>query len=221
MPCPLCSTPSPSLFFEDSRRPYFQCQTCGLIFVPSAHYLSPHEEKARYDTHQNDPHDPGYRRFLARLQVPLVQLLERDKHQAWSRELGPRGLDFGSGPGPTLSVMLEESGCTMSLFDRFYANDPSVLQESYDFITATEVVEHLHEPGRECDRLWGCLKPGGYLGIMTKRAGDRKAFATWHYIRDLTHVCFFSRATFVWLARRWSASVRFIGNDVVILQKNA
>ena len=209
MQCPLCRTSDSSPFFEDSFRPYFQCRTCSLVFVPSSYYLSRQEEKARYDTHVNNPKDPGYRRFLSRLYDPLVKLLAP----------GSSGLDFGSGPGPTLSVMLEEAGFTMSLFDRFYANDPGVLQVTYDFITSTEVVEHLYHPLVEFDGLWECLKPGGYLGIMTKQVCNREAFATWHYIRDLTHVCFFSQATFIWLARHFSASVRFIGNDVVILQK--
>ncbi|GIS59730.1 MAG: hypothetical protein CM1200mP2_19550 [Planctomycetaceae bacterium] len=36
-------------------------------------------------------------------------------------------------------------------------------------------------PGEELDRLWGCLSPGGVLGIMTKRVLDHEAFSRWHY----------------------------------------
>ncbi len=54
---------------------------------------------------------------------------------------------------------------------------------------------------------------------MTKLTLDRKAFARWHYKNDLTHVCFWSRATFEWLAARWQADLAFIGNDVILLEK--
>ena len=91
--------------------------------------------------------------------------------------------------------------------------------EPYDFITTTEVVEHLHYPRRELDRLWDILKPGGSLGVMTKLVRDRAAFATWHYISEPTHVCFFSRSTFQWLADEWQADLMFEGNDVILFEK--
>ena len=115
--------------------------------------------------------------------------------------------------------MFEEVGYPMTIYDHFYANDPSVLERSYDFITTTEVVEHLHHPRRELDRLWEILKPGGSLGVMTKLVRDQTAFATWHYISEPTHVCFFSRSTFKWLADQWNAKLVFEGNDVILFKK--
>ena len=107
----------------------------------------------------------------------------------------------------------------MFIYDPFYAPDSAVFQRQYDFITATEVVEHLHHPGAELDRLWACLKPGGPLAIMTKLVIARDAFARWHYKDDLTHVCFYSRPTFSWLARQRQAKLTFEGQDVIILEK--
>ncbi len=130
-----------------------------------------------------------------------------------------RGLDFGCGPGPTLSRMFEEAGFPMSLHDPFYANKPSTLEKEYDFITASEVVEHLHNPRKELERLWQCLRPGGLLGIMTKLVFDRQAFQHWHYKNDHTHVHFFSRSTFEWLAEQWQAALTFAGKDVILLGK--
>jgi hypothetical protein len=132
---------------------------------------------------------------------------------------GSCGLDFGSGPEPTLSVMFEESGHSMTIFDYFYKNAPSALEKQYDFITATEVVEHLHHPKGELERLWGCLKEGGRLGIMTKPAPDQGSFSDWHYKNDLTHVCFFSEVTFKWLADQWNADLAFADKDVAIFHK--
>jgi len=135
-----------------------------------------------------------------------------------------RGLDFGCGPGPALSKMFEEAGHSVALYDPYYAPDPSVLSQTYDFITLSEVTEHLAEPGLELDRLWTSLAPGGWLGLMTKRVRDAEAFKTWHYITDPTHISFFSDATFHWLTSRWAlmgapATLVIVGDDVVLVEK--
>ncbi len=207
--CPLCRTEESNEFCRDKYREYYQCLNCSLVFVPSQYYLSAEKEKARYDLHQNSQGDPGYRKFLNRAFLPMHQLLAPNSH----------GLDFGSGPGPTLSIMFREAGHTMEIYDHYYSNNPEVLEKKYDFITATEVLEHLYDPGTELNRLFNLLKPGGILGIMTKLVRDRTAFATWHYINDLTHVCFFSRATFQWLADQWNASLTFIGSDFILISR--
>jgi hypothetical protein len=179
------------------------------VFVPSWQFLPAEDEKKRYDLHQNSPEDLNYRRFLSRVFIPMQRCLTP----------GSSGLDFGSGPEPTLSMMFEEAGHSMTLFDYFYEQVPAVLEKQYDFITATEVVEHLHDPKKELERLWACLKQGGRLGIMTKLAVEQDAFEHWHYKNDLTHVCFFSRATFTWLALQWNADLTFADSDVVLFHK--
>ena len=179
------------------------------MFVPPLQFLSAEDERATYDLHQNSPEDEGYRRFLSRLFIPMHARLRPGSH----------GLDFGSGPGPTLSVMFEESGHSMTIYDHFYARNHSALEQSYDFITASEVVEHLHHPRTELDRLWSLLKPSGSLGVMTKLVQDRQSFAQWHYKNDRTHVCFFSRSTFEWLAIQWQAQLTFAEHDVMLFYK--
>ncbi len=226
--CPLCIATSVRLFFQDTRD-YYRCGKCQLVFVPPEQFLSAEQEKEVYDQHQNSPGNEGYRKFLSRLFEPLNDRLAP----------GSRGLDFGSGPGPTLSLMFEEAGHKVSIYDPFYAPDgpfyapngaPSAVAGTdvgentrkagpYDFITASEVVEHLHRPEAELNRLWNCLRPGGLLGIMTKRVIDQDAFAHWHYKNDPTHVCFFSEETFEHLATRWQAKLTIVGDDVVLLAK--
>ena len=177
--------------------------------MPERQFISEADEKAHYDTHQNNPQDADYRKFLNRLLAPLKDKLAP----------GACGLDFGAGPGPTLSIMLEELGFPMNIYDIFYANDPSVLQQQYDFITISETVEHLHNPGKELQRLWTLLKPGGLLGIMTQLITDETLFPNWYYKRDPTHVCFYSRPTFHWLAKQWQASLEFAAKDVILIHK--
>ncbi len=206
--CPLCKSSGVKEFFQDKRRRYQRCDQCQITFVPEDYFLSETAEKAEYDLHLNSPNDQGYRKFLNRLALPMQQLIPPQSD----------GLDFGSGPGPTLSVMLEEAGYRMAIYDKFYANIAERLQQHYDFITATEVFEHLKSPQKTLNQLWQCLKPNGYLGIMTKLVRDRDAFAKWHYKNDLTHIIFFSRETFIWLAEQWHAELTFIDNDVIILR---
>jgi len=207
--CILCNQYSVSNYYEDKNRSYLYCSECKLVFVPKEYRLSSYEELFRYNLHQNNPNDANYRNFLSRLFLPLNALISS----------GSQGLDFGSGPGPTLSIMLNEAGHNCINFDYYYANNPDVFNHKYDFITASEVVEHLFNPRDELFRLWNCLKPGGVLGIMTKQVRDKKSFEKWHYKNDLTHVSFFSRESFSWLKEQWNSSLDFINKDVVIFQK--
>lgn len=209
MICPLCNTKDAGKFHKDKYREYFRCVNCRLIFIPPKYFLSPEAEKAEYENHNNSPDDPKYRLFLSRLFNPMQKLLAPKSN----------GLDFGSGPGPTMSVMFEEAGHSMSLYDCFYAPDKSVLEKQYDFITATEVVEHLYQPKKELDMLWGCLKPNGYLCILTKLASELEMFDGWHYANELSHVCFFAKETFEWLAGQWYAEVKFVSEDVIVFRK--
>lgn len=205
----MCHHETFDLFFEDKDRRYISCGHCGLIFVPRDYWLGIAEEKAIYDLHENSPLDQGYRKFISRLTTPLLEKLEPQQ----------KGLDFGSGPGPALPMLLEEHGHQVDRFDLHYQNDPAIFENQYDFICATEVVEHLQAPSTEFSRLFSTLKPGGWLGIMTKLVIDRQAFSNWHYIRDLTHICFYSRRTFEYLAQHFNAKLNLVANDVILLRK--
>jgi len=206
--CNLCGADA-VFFHKDSARRYFRCECCQLVFVDPRTLPTRDEEQSHYDLHENDPGDLRYRRFLNRLFEPLNARLAAKS----------RGLDFGSGPGPTLSLMFAEAGHTMQIYDPFYAPDQTVLQSKYDFVTASEVVEHFHQPGYEFARLWSLLNTGGWLGIMTKRLRDADSFRTWHYKLDPTHVSFFSLETFRWLAEHLQAEWIVAGNDVVLFQR--
>lgn len=207
--CPLCYQSQGHAYHQDKRRHYLQCPTCSLVWVDEEDRLDANAEKAMYDLHRNDPRDEGYRRFLSRFATPMLKkLAERSQ-----------GIDFGCGPGPTLSGMMEEHGHHVALYDIFYYPDETVLQSRYDFVMATEVIEHLHHPAQVWQQWLSMLKLGGWLGVMTKQVIDKEAFVHWHYKNDLTHVSFFSRETFNYLAKRDNLAIEFVGNDVVLLRK--
>ncbi len=209
MQCPLCGAPDAEFFHRDSRREYLRCGACRLVYVPPRFFLDLEAERAEYSLHENNPDDAGYRQFLARLATPL---LERLPARA-------RGLDFGCGPGPALATMFREAGHEVFQYDPFFYPDRTPLSRRYDFITATEVVEHLHRPGEELERLWALLRPGGWLGIMTKLVIDAEAFASWHYKNDPTHVGFFCNDTWHWWGDCRQSAPEFVGSDVILLQR--
>jgi hypothetical protein len=210
MQCPLCSSNKITHFHRDKQREYLQCTTCFLVFVPPEYHLSAIEEKKEYDKHCNNVQDIGYRNFLNRLFIPMLDKIAPPPQL---------GLDFGCGPGPALAAMFEEANYKMECFDKFYFPDQTVLQKKYDFITATEVIEHLNNPYQELIRLWSLLNTDGTLGVMTKLVMNKERFASWHYIRDLTHISFFSKGTFNYLAQQLNAKVSFAENDVIFLWK--
>jgi hypothetical protein len=208
--CPLCEQAS-SRLAKDRLRAYYHCLRCDLIFAALPSRQDPAAEKARYDRHQNDPADPRYRSFLNRLAQPLLARLKPAQH----------GLDYGCGPAPALSLMLEEAGMVMALYDPYYAPDRQVLERRYDFVTCTEVVEHFRSPAEEWARLAALVKPGGWLAIMTRLVVDRKNFSRWRYKDDFTHVRFYSAATMNWLAARLGLAVDQREDGVVLFQKPA
>jgi hypothetical protein len=208
--CPLCAAASIQGFFRDARRRYFRCDECGLVFADPASHLLPAAEKALYRQHQNDSGDPEYRRFLRRLADPLLGVLENRPLQ---------GLDFGCGPGPTLSVMLEEHGHAVSIYDPYFFPDRGVLMRRYDFVTCTEAIEHFYRPCKEWSMLVDRVTPGGWLAIMTRFVPEVDAFSRWHYKNDPTHVSFFSKHTFGYLAARDGLHLRFAGSGVALFNK--
>lgn len=207
--CPLCLAQGATEFHRDRLRPYFRCAECSLIFVPALFHLTAREEKQRYELHQNDPNDENYRAFLMKLGAPLIERLKPDAC----------GLDYGSGPGPVLSMMLAENGFPTAIYDPFFANDTSVLEKTYDFLTCTETVEHFRNPARHWQNMFDLVKPGGWIGVMTSLLKANTDFKTWHYARDDTHIAFYSIETMRWIADHHELELEIVDESVVLMKK--
>mgnify|MGYP006278539613 CR=1 FL=1 len=190
-------------------RHYHRCPDCLATFLSPSQRPDVATEQAEYDRHRNEVDDPGYRRFLGRLADELVPLLPARS----------RGLDFGCGPGPALVAMLRERGFDAAKYDPLYFPESGLLSEHYDFITCTEVVEHLHDPAGTFRLLDRCLRPGGWLGVMTCFQTDDGRFANWHYRRDPTHVVFYRQETMQRLAADLGWECRIPRKDVAIFRK--
>ena len=206
--CPLCQERATAAFAVVDGRRYHRCRHCDLTFLDPSQRPSAAAERAEYDLHQNEPHDPRYRGHLAKLTEPLLLGVPT----------GAEGLDFGSGPGPTIAVMLGEQGYRVCNYDPFFAPDRAVLDRCYDFVTCTETAEHFHEPAREFELFERLLRPGGRLGIMTVMLTEGTDFQSWWYRREISHVSFYSPKTFDWLGRRHGWSTTILQPDVVIFE---
>lgn len=206
--CPLCACNAPDFFDRDRNRTYLHCPHCDLVFVPPEFHLVPDAEKMRYEHHRHHLTDPGYRAFLERLFLPLKEKLSPSAH----------GLDFGCGQIPTLSILFEEAGFTCDNYDLHFANDPALLQKQYDVLTCSETIEHFKTPREEVERFLRLVKPGGWIGIMTQLRDEAPPFENWFYKNDATHLCFFSKATFHWMAKTYRLTPEFHPHGAVLFQ---
>ncbi len=204
--CFLCRSKMARSWKVVHQRRYFLCDGCGYVFVDPDLRLKQEEEHERYKNHNNNAEDPGYRKFLSKMAEPISAYLKP----------GSQGLDYGCGPGPTLSKILQEKGFVTADYDPFFFPQEELLSHSYDFIVSTEVFEHMHDPGQEIDRITSMLRNGGILGVMTSFVPAD--FESWYYLRDETHVGFFSRKTFDYIARHWGYRLLEATDKIAILR---
>jgi hypothetical protein len=209
--CPVCRGSRTRHFLSVRGRDYRRCESCAATFLDRHQLPDRDSENARYRLHRNSADDEGYRSFLHRLADPLLARLPP----------GQTGLDYGCGPGPALSQLLVAAGHTVRLYDPLFRPDRSALEETYDFIACAEVVEHFHCPAEEFARLNRLLKPGGWLGIMTRFLADDDGFVDWHYRRDLAHVVFYKAATFRHIAAWFNWRCDLPAPDIALMQRPA
>lgn len=192
--CPLCGAGA-TLAAHARGRDFWRCQACELVAVPPSQQPDDAQARARYLTHRNEPDDAGYVAFLR----PALEAVRRHTPS------GGAVLDLGCGPNPVLAGLLSAGQF------RVWAHDPLFGPElpaaaagppPFDCVVATEVFEHFREPAADVARALGLLAPGGCLVVMTLLLQPDTDLASWWYARDLTHVAFFSRRTFQFVAAR-------------------
>lgn len=202
MHCLLCGESATSFILQKTHT-FWRCGTCEFIAKdPSAH-LGAVEERARYETHENGT--DGHRQFLQ----PVADLAIRDFSP------GARGLDWGSGPVPTLAPLLSAAGFSMENYDPFFA--PIKPTGTFDFITCTEAVEHFCKPAVELRKMASHLRVGGRLYLMTELWPAQPE--NWYYWRDPTHVGFFSEQTFEFFEKLFGLRLFFLGGRLSVYER--
>ena len=207
--CPLCGAPGPFAGVPDMRKRTLRlCSRCRLIFAATADLPTPAAEKERYAKHWNGPDDVGYVAFLRQAIAPALPSLKPEMC----------GLDYGCGHTPTLHLLLAEVGLRCENYDPFFL--AAWPKEPFDFLFATEVVEHFHCPAAEWPRMLSLLKPGGVLTVMTAPWDNLDAFRTWGYASDETHVAFYHRKTLEWICAQYGlAELDHANSRVWVLRK--
>jgi hypothetical protein len=193
--CPLCHNENISLrLSKDERLHYWDCGTCSLLFLDQKFHLDSFEEQGHYLKHNNDVNDPRYQKFLSPVTDFVLQ----------SFSPPAEGLDYGAGPGPVVTEVLRSHGFEMNLYDPFFWQNTQVLEKQYDFIIASEVVEHFYRPGEEFKKLKNLMKEDASLIIMTHLFDESIDFKNWYYQRDPTHVAFYQHETFEWIRKTFN-----------------
>jgi SAM-dependent methyltransferase len=186
-PCKICQSNTISYLHPKFKFIFHECLNCHFIFKDEVNYISKETELKIYEQHQNSLDNIGYVNYLTNfIESAVMPYVQKGK-----------ALDYGSGPNPVLAHLLKEDfGFDVSIYDLYYAQNDHYLNYSYDIITITEVVEHIQDPLQTFHQLKTLLKKGGYLSVMTLfHPRDRNKFFDWFYIRDLSHVSFFSPKT--------------------------
>lgn len=182
------------------------------VFMDPLNHPSPEAQRARYEKHENNINDPGYRKFTE----PLVLAIEK------AFDTKAIGLDFGSGTASAASTMLKEKGYDITLYDPFFAGNTSALDKKYDFIICCEVIEHFQDPAKEFTLLTSLInpRPGNGIYCMTDPLTPETDFKTWYYKNDITHVFFYTAETTEWIQKKYGfAENRPDGRLLLFLKK--
>ncbi len=202
--CLLCSN-NTSKIHHPKFADYHYCSNCEFISKDEDFIISKKDELEIYNNHNNSIEDPRYveyfYKFLNAAVFPYVKN-------------GKEGLDFGSGPSPVLAQILEGNhNYKMDIYDLFYAPEKVYQGKKYDLITTTEVVEHLKNPIEYFQLFSKMLKEDGVLAVKTLfHENNKSGFFNWHYIRDWSHISFYTGKTMEYIAAKVGLRIIYTDN---------
>lgn len=186
--CTICGMATESFTQDIFKVTYHSCPSCEFIFKDEADLVSVEAEHEIYETHENTIENEGYvaylRRFLDHAVFPYADEIRKV-------------LDFGSGPTPVFSMLLERDyGLHADIYDLFYSPEKIYEGKTYDVVTSIEVVEHLVNPLVQFEIMKKALKKDGVLAVQTQfHPKDVEEFRKWYYMRDRSHIAFYTRKT--------------------------
>lgn len=222
--CNLCGADDPELLYEAPVRPHrvgvynrdvwdvVRCRRCGLI------YVNPRidaEARAALYSFRMPGDEPLIRTWFldnADLQRPLWQRFLRVL-----RSSCPSGrlLDVGCGAG---TFLVEARELSYEVFGQEVADyfvehcrtehgltihadfleNLDLPDDSFDVVTAFDVIEHLPDPRAFVRQVRRLLKPGGVVMISTHDIGNlfaRFYGVRWRYLHPIGHITYFTRET--------------------------
>ncbi|MFY9341772.1 MAG: class I SAM-dependent methyltransferase [Planctomycetota bacterium] len=218
--CQLCGSGERTLKFTDGPFRVFTCR-CGLVYVTPR--LSGQALRDVYDAsywQSANPKTRGYADYASEAELYLKTF--RKRMALVSRWLPPRArvLDVGCAAGYFLRVAREHGhdvhGCELSAAiathavrelggERIHVGllDEAVAakgwaQQSFDLVTAWDVIEHVPDPQALLRQMRALIKPGGRLLLETQNVASRWARVLgkrWHHYKHDEHLYHFSPDT--------------------------
>lgn len=209
--CHICQKETIVFTHEKTGIKYYHCKACEYIFKSPEYYQDFEAQKERYNLHENNEEDAGYRAYFQRFLdfvLPYVGEVQT-------------ALDFGCGRTSLLAKLLEEEGISCDYYDPIYHPNTLVDAKKYDFVASIEVFEHLHQPKEVFENLLGHLHKGGYLAIQTEfHSSEHTSFQKWWYPQDPTHIVFFRTKSFEVLCETFACKILAEnGKNIVLMQK--
>lgn len=105
--CKICGSDTREFLDKQFNVTYYHCGICEFISKDEATIVSPEDEKAEYDLHNNSYDDEGYLNMFRRFYDRSIKDFANGGHAA---------LDFGSGPEPVLLDCYRKSMAIIRMF---------------------------------------------------------------------------------------------------------
>ncbi len=205
--CRACDLQETAIRFMVGEYPILACRHCRSLTTSAR--MQAREAQGFYDHeyfHGGDYRDyPATEKILKRNFIRLVQRLKDVQPNGALLEVGCAYgffLDLARTQWQVTGVDISREAIT-SCEPRFpgtvFAGDIRDLDlpvESFDWVVAWDVVEHLDDPRRTIARIFELLMPGGRLALTT---GDSSSLAArlmgrrWRLLTPPSHLTFFSR----------------------------
>jgi len=199
--CILCNHETTSFTHEKFGIVFHECPHCELIYKDSSSYINESDELKVYLKHQNSLENIGYVNYLTNfLEQGVLPFIQKGK-----------ALEFGSGPTPVLAHLLRtQYHFDVDIYDYYFSPQKVYEGKTYDLITSTEVIEHIQQPQGVFKLFHELLNQGGILSLMTLfYPKDKDVFMDWFYIRDPSHVTFYTPKTMAFIAFQFGFELLF------------
>ncbi len=199
MICPICH--KKMMEKKASDKLLYYCDYCN--FLTKGESLEPILERKRYDNHICDS---SYLEYMEGVYSKIKEYIKPNL-----------ALDFGCGKIHALADILVKNGFDCDYYDKYYFSE--LPTKKYDTIILIEVIEHILYLNELFEKLASLLNSKGRLIIMTNFIPE--SIDNWWYLRDNTHVNFYSLKAFLELKKKYNYKLIYSDNSsLVVLEKN-